>query len=164
MCKYVCHFHLRTGTYSGVWVNKQLKGELNIHVDDTGANTESETLECDIFSITSSKGREADTSGTIILFFLSNLASYIDTSVPADRRNTPKTTISRRFTTGACVPVDRVLDSRSECLGLDSHCWSCVEVSGKLLIPYCLCQTSNDGYLVKRKLENCEWHLLQKMC
>ena len=59
---------------------------------------------------------------------------------------------------GACGPVDRVLDLRLEGLGLDFHCWSCVEVSGKLLILYCLCQSSSDEYLVERKLENCEWH------
>ena len=46
--------------------------------------------------------------------------------------------------------VDRVLDSRSAGLGFDSHCWSsCVEVSGKLLIPYYLCPPSSDGYLVE---------------
>ena len=33
---------------------------------------------------------------------------------------------------GACGQVDRTLDSRSEGLGFDSQCWSCVEVSGKL--------------------------------
>ena len=59
---------------------------------------------------------------------------------------------------GACGPVDRVLDSRSGGLGFDSHCRSCVEVLGKLLIPYCLCPPNSDGYLVERKLENCEWH------
>ena len=52
---------------------------------------------------------------------------------------------------GACGQVDRVLDLRSEGLGFDSHCWSCVEVSGKLLIPYCLCPPSSNGYLVERK-------------
>ena len=57
---------------------------------------------------------------------------------------------------GACGPVDRVLDS--EGLGFDSHCWSCVEVLGKLLISYCLCPPSSDGYLVKQKLENYEGH------
>ena len=40
--------------------------------------------------------------------------------------------------------VDRVLDSRSKCLGFDSHYLSCVEMSGKLLIPYCLCIPSNE--------------------
>ena len=54
---------------------------------------------------------------------------------------------------GTCGPVDRVLDSKSEGLGFDSHCWSCVVVSYKLLIPHCLCPTS-DGYLVEHKLEN----------
>ena len=49
-------------------------------------------------------------------------------------------------------PVDRVLESRSEGLGFNSHCWSYVEVSGKLLIPYYLCLSSTDGYLVERKL------------
>ena len=51
---------------------------------------------------------------------------------------------------GACGPVDRVLDSRSEGLELDSHCWSCVEVSGKPLIPYRHCPPSSDGYLVDK--------------
>ena len=44
---------------------------------------------------------------------------------------------------GACGQVDRALDSRSEYLG------SCVEVSGKRLIPYCLCPPSSDGCLVE---------------
>ena len=39
---------------------------------------------------------------------------------------------------GAGGQVPRALDSRSEGLGFDSQCWSCVEVSGKLRIPYCL--------------------------
>ena len=43
------------------------------------------------------------------------------------------------------------LDLRSEGLRFDSHCWSCVEASGKLLIPYCLCPPSSNGYLVERK-------------
>ena len=34
----------------------------------------------------------------------------------------------------ACGLVDSVLDSRSVGLGLDSHCWSCIEVLGKRLI------------------------------
>ena len=51
-------------------------------------------------------------------------------------------------------PVDRVLDSRSEGLGFNSHCWLCVEVLGKLLISYCICPPSSDGYLAERKLEN----------
>ena len=29
------------------------------------------------------------------------------------------------------------------------HCYSCVEVLGKLLIPCCLCPPSSNGYLVK---------------
>ena len=37
-------------------------------------------------------------------------------------------------------------------LGFDSQCWPCVEVSGKLLIPYCLCPPSSNGYLVERKI------------
>ena len=49
---------------------------------------------------------------------------------------------------GVCGQVDMVLDSRSKGLGFDSHCWSCLEVLDKLLIPYCLCLPSTDGYLV----------------
>ena len=51
---------------------------------------------------------------------------------------------------GACGLVDRALDSRSEGLGFDSHCWPCVEVSGKLCIPHCLGPRSRNGYLVHR--------------
>ena len=36
-------------------------------------------------------------------------------------------------TVGACGPVDRALDSRSEGLGFDPQCWPCVEVSDKLV-------------------------------
>ena len=32
--------------------------------------------------------------------------------------------------------MDRVQDSRTECLGLNSQHWSCVEVSSKLRIPH----------------------------
>ena len=53
---------------------------------------------------------------------------------------------------GACGQVDRALGSISEGLGFDSHCWSCVEVPGKLLIPYCICPASSDGYLVEQKI------------
>ena len=52
---------------------------------------------------------------------------------------------------GACGQVDRALDLRSEGLAFDSHCWSCVEVSGKLLVPYCLCPPSSNGYQVELK-------------
>ena len=56
------------------------------------------------------------------------------------------------FRVGTCTPVDRVLDSRSKGVELHSHfCWSCVEVSGKLLISYCLCLPSSDGYLVEQE-------------
>ena len=48
--------------------------------------------------------------------------------------------------------VHRALDSRSEGRGLDYHCWLCVEVSGKLLIPYYLCPRSSNGYLVEQKI------------
>ena len=48
--------------------------------------------------------------------------------------------------------MDRVLDSRSEGLGFDSHCCSCVEVLGKLLIPYCLHPSNSDGYKVEIKV------------
>ena len=51
---------------------------------------------------------------------------------------------------GACRPVVRALDSRSEGLGFDSQCWPCVEVSSKLRIPHCLGPSSRNGYLVHR--------------
>ena len=51
---------------------------------------------------------------------------------------------------GACDPVDRALDSRSEGLGLDSQCWTFVEVSGKLRISHCLGPPSCNMYLVRR--------------
>ena len=50
-----------------------------------------------------------------------------------------------------CGPVGRALDSRTKDLGFDSHCWSCVKMLGKLLIPYHLRQPSSDGYLVERE-------------
>ena len=53
---------------------------------------------------------------------------------------------------GTSGRVDRVLDLRSEGLGFDFHCYSCVEMSGKRLIPYCLCPSSSNGYLVERKV------------
>ena len=40
---------------------------------------------------------------------------------------------------GACDIVDKALGSRLVDQGFDSHCWSCVEQSGLLLIRYCLC-------------------------
>ena len=51
---------------------------------------------------------------------------------------------------GACGRVERALDSRSDCLGFDSQCWPCVEVSGKVSIPHCLDPPSRNGYLVHR--------------
>ena len=41
--------------------------------------------------------------------------------------------------------VDRTLDARSKILRFHSHCWSCVEMSGKLLIPCCLCMPIQHG-------------------
>ena len=49
---------------------------------------------------------------------------------------------------GACGPVDRALDSRSDGLGFNSWCWPCVEVSGKLRLPHCFGPPSCNGYLV----------------
>ena len=51
---------------------------------------------------------------------------------------------------GACGPVVRPFDSRSEGLGFDSQCWPCVEGSGKLRIPHCLGPPSHNVYLVHR--------------
>ena len=51
---------------------------------------------------------------------------------------------------GACGPVDRALDSRSVGLGFDSLSWFCVEVSGKLHIPYYLGLSNCNGCLVHR--------------
>ena len=51
---------------------------------------------------------------------------------------------------GTCGPVDRALDSRSDGLGFDSQCWSCVDVLGKLRTPHCHGPPSHNGYLVHR--------------
>ena len=58
------------------------------------------------------------------------------------------TNIEQIETMGACGQVDRALDSRLEGLVFDSHCWSRVEVSGKLIL-YCLCPPSSDWYLAE---------------
>ena len=50
------------------------------------------------------------------------------------------------------VPSWNRANSRSKGLGFDSHCWSYVEVPGKLLISYRLCIPSSDGHLMD---ENC---------
>ena len=52
---------------------------------------------------------------------------------------------------GAFSLVDRVLGSRSKGLMFTSHCYSNIEVLGKILIPYCLCLLNSDGYLVNDK-------------
>ena len=52
---------------------------------------------------------------------------------------------------GTCGPADKVLDSRSKGLRFNSHCWSYVQVLGKLLIPHLLCLASSDRYLVDKK-------------
>ena len=51
---------------------------------------------------------------------------------------------------GACGPVDRELDSRSEVLEFDSQCYPCVEVSGKLHISHCLIPPRRNGYPMHR--------------
>ena len=43
------------------------------------------------------------------------------------------------------IMVTRLLVARL----VREHCYSRVEVLGKLLIPWCLCPSSNNGYLVK---------------
>ena len=48
------------------------------------------------------------------------------------------------------LAVDMALDSRSEGLGFDSQCWSCVQVSGKLCILHRLGSSGNNGYLMYR--------------
>ena len=48
----------------------------------------------------------------------------------------------------ACGRVDKALDSRSKGLEFSSHCWSCVEVFNKLLVPYSLSLPNIDRYLV----------------
>ena len=60
--------------------------------------------------------------------------------------------------------MNTALDSKSQYLGFDSHCWSCVEVSwsGKLLVPHCLCLSSSDGFL-QLEDENCYW-VAQAVC
>ena len=41
---------------------------------------------------------------------------------------------------------------------LESCCQPCVEVLSKSFISCCLWPPSSDGYLVERKVEDCEWH------
>ena len=65
---------------------------------------------------------------------------------------------------GICGQVDMPLDSISQCLGFDSYCWSCVEVLGKLLIPYCLCPPSSDGYLVEWESYIMTGYSCSRMC
>ena len=48
---------------------------------------------------------------------------------------------------GVCGQVDGALDSRSEGLGFDSQCWSCVEVSCKLRNGYVV-HSSKVGLIV----------------
>ena len=43
------------------------------------------------------------------------------------------------------IMVTRLLVARLE----REHCYSCVKVLGKLLIPWCLCTPSSNGYLMK---------------
>ena len=44
--------------------------------------------------------------------------------------------------------VEWVLNARSQGIGFDCYCWSCVEILGKLPIPHCLGPPSRNGYLV----------------
>ena len=61
---------------------------------------------------------------------------------------------------GACGQVDRVLDLRSEGLGFDSNCWSCVQVSGNFSyhIAFRSAHPAVMGTWWNENLENCEWH------
>ena len=56
------------------------------------------------------------------------------------------------FIHGSMWPSGWVLHSKSKGLGFD-FCWSCLEVSGKLLIPYYLYPPSSDGYQVEQNIE-----------
>ena len=58
----------------------------------------------------------------------------------------------RRFPNTSTHDQQWESNSRSEGLEFDSHCWSCVDVLGKLLIPYCLSPPRSNGYLVERKI------------
>ena len=55
------------------------------------------------------------------------------------------------MTDGSMWPNELNVDSKSKGLEYDSHCWSCVKVLGKLLIPFCLCLPSSDGYLMEQE-------------
>ena len=48
------------------------------------------------------------------------------------------------------VAIDKALDSRPEGLGFNSQPWSCIEASGKLHIPHCICLPSHNGCQVHR--------------
>ena len=74
--------------------------------------------------------------GTLI--FLRGLCGYVWVSIITSSH------------VGACGPVDKALDSRSEGLEFDYQCWPCVEVSCKLCIPHHLGPPSRNGYLVHR--------------
>ena len=67
-------------------------------------------------------------------------------------------------TMGACSLVNRVLNSKSKGLGFDSHCWSCVSVSCKRLISYCLCPPITDGYLVDCKKKHTKIVMIDYSC
>ena len=59
---------------------------------------------------------------------------------------------------GVCGQVDGALDSRSEGLGFDSQCWSCVEVLGKLRNGYVV-HSSKVGLIVAAAVHPLPWEV-----
>ena len=71
--------------------------------------------------------------GLYTLFFFLNLQEYtLEYALEMKSTHSVNDVIRRK---GACVPVDRALDSRSNGLVLNIYCCSCEEVLGKLLNP-----------------------------
>ena len=61
---------------------------------------------------------------------------------------------------GVCGQVDGALDSRSEGLGFDSQCWSCVEVLGKLRNGYVV-HSSKVGLIVAAAVHPLPWEVIK---
>ena len=83
-----------------------------------------------------------------LLKFRMRLALCLSEQIAIIHRETIKYSLSK---VGAYDQVDRALDSRSKGLWLNSHCWSFVQVSDKLLIPRCHWPPNRNGCLVEQK-------------
>ena len=109
------------------------------------------------------------TKHNVLIMYHTSSGNILITTMPIQEatqyeQNSLKTVLDP-YSSVACGHGERVWDSRSSSREFDAGCWSCIDVSGKLLIPCRLCPLSSNRYLMEwKRLHYKDWLWLQKMC